>query len=89
MSFPSTGLHGRRARQRDIAAIRHGQGARSETQRFEDDNVAFVKQPSPQQQQRSVRTLVQHIHIEFSVERQTDRGQSDADGLRTFKGAQL
>lgn len=64
------GLHGRRARQRDIAAIRDGQSARSETQGFQDDHVPVIVQ-SPQQQ-RYIRALVQHINIKFPVERQTN-----------------
>jgi len=90
------GLHGRRSRQRDIAPVRNSQSARSKTQRLEDHHVAFViidvgQSPSPPQQlqQRNIRTYVEHIDIEFPVERQTDGGQSDAHRIRTAQGAEL
>jgi len=91
--FLFLGLYGRRTRQRDIAPVRHSQSARSKTQGLEDHHVAFiifdVGQPPSQQQQRHIRTYVEHIDIEFPVERQTDGGQSDGHRIRTAEGAEL
>lgn len=84
----STGLHGGRARQGDIVAVRHGQGARSKAQGLENDHVVVVVEPSPPPQ-RHIRTPVQHIDIELSVQRQTDRRQGDAHRFRTAEGARL
>lgn len=87
------GLHGRRAWQRDIAAVRHGQSTGpTKAQGLEDDRVKPAAPPSSPQsspQQRDIRTPIEHIDIEFPIEGQADGRQGDAHRVRTAQGAQL